>query len=42
MADQAFESTKGHIDQMKQEVEVDRLKLEEERNDLEIKIAELE
>ena len=41
MADQAFKSTQEHIDKMKKEVEIEKLKMEEEQNNLEIRVAEL-
>ena len=42
MLEQGFESTKDQIEEIRREVEIDRLKLLDERNNLEIKTAELQ
>ena len=39
MLDQGFESTKDHIEEIRKEIEVERLKLLDERNELELKAA---
>ena len=41
MLEQGFESTKDQIEEIRREIEIDRLKLLDERSNLEIKVAEL-